>query len=127
MPVTPIYAALLGLIYLFLSFRTIGHRRRAQVGIGDGGDQSLARAIRVHGNFAEYVPMTLLLMMLLEAMTGPVMALHIPGLLLLLGRCLHAFGVSDLQENLRFRVLGMLMTFSAMLILCLAIIWRYLA
>ena len=41
------------------------HRNRHKIGIGDGGDKALARKIRVHGNFVEYVPLGLLLMALL--------------------------------------------------------------
>jgi uncharacterized membrane protein YecN with MAPEG domain len=36
--VIPIYAALLAFFYVYLSFRTIGMRRKAKISIGDGGD-----------------------------------------------------------------------------------------
>lgn len=58
---TPIFAALLGLIFFFLSLRTSLERRRAKVSLGDGGDPGLQGAIRAHGNFIEYVPISLLL------------------------------------------------------------------
>ena len=55
------YAALLALLFVALSWRTIGLRRRYCVAVGDGGQPELLRAMRVHANFAEYVPLALLL------------------------------------------------------------------
>lgn len=37
--ITMLYAGLLGLLLVVLSFRVIGFRRRSHVGIGDGGDR----------------------------------------------------------------------------------------
>lgn len=64
--ITLIYAGLLGLLFLGLSFWVV--KRRAQFGvmIGQGEAPELLAAIRAHGNFAEYVPLTLLLMALCE-------------------------------------------------------------
>lgn len=58
----PIYASLLALFYVYLSARTIGLRRIAKISIGDGGDESFLRAIRMHANFSEYAPLTLVLL-----------------------------------------------------------------
>lgn len=66
MLVTPYYAAFFGLIFVILSFRVIRIRQRVGVAIGDGSDLRLRRAIRVHGNFTEYVPFALLLVYFAE-------------------------------------------------------------
>ena len=58
-----LYAALLGLILVYLSYRVVSYRVKYKVGIGDGGNTKLARAIRVQGNFVEYVPIALLLIL----------------------------------------------------------------
>jgi uncharacterized membrane protein YecN with MAPEG domain len=50
---TALYAALLALFYIVMSFKVVGKRRKYQVGIGSNGEMELERAIRVHGNFAE--------------------------------------------------------------------------
>jgi uncharacterized protein len=55
MPIAAFYAALLALLFLFLSFRTIEKRWNARVEIGTGEDAELLRRYRVHANFAEYV------------------------------------------------------------------------
>ena len=61
MTITAFYASLLALLFVFLSFRVIGWRRLKKVEIGHGDDNQLLRRMRVHANFAEYVPFTLLL------------------------------------------------------------------
>jgi len=61
MLVTPVYAAILVALFLSLSVRVIGLRRRLKVAVGDGGSEPLLRAIRAQANFAEYVPFSLLL------------------------------------------------------------------
>ena len=66
MTVTAVYAAVFGLVFVALSFRVIRIRQRLGVGLGDGEDPLLRRAIRVHGNFAEYVPFALLLVYFAE-------------------------------------------------------------
>ena len=53
--VTGLYAGMLGIVFFVLSMRVINNRVRARVNLLDGGDEALTRAMRVHGNFAEYV------------------------------------------------------------------------
>jgi len=66
MNITLLYAALLGLLFVVLSVRTLLLRRRLSIAIGDAGSESMLRAMRVHANFAEYVPLSLLLIYLVE-------------------------------------------------------------
>ena len=112
-PITGIFAALLGLMFVALSVRTLLTRRRNKVAIGDGGNSELLRAVRVHGNFAEYTPIALLLLALSEINGAASMVVLVFNLCLLLGRCSHAFGVSQVNENYRYRVLGMSLTFTS--------------
>ena|SRR5688572_26941939 len=112
--VTPFYAAALGLLFFALSVRTLRLRRELKIGIGDAGNETMLRAIRVHANFAEYVPLTLLLAALLELSGAPSVLVHAVGACLLTGRIAHAYGVSKLSENFRYRVLGMALTFTAL-------------
>ncbi len=124
---TPIYAALLAFVLIFLSLRVIRTRRTAKVALGDGGDAALLRASRAQANFAEYVPMALLLMGCAELQGAPILAVHGLGLVLLTGRLVHAYGVSRADEDFRFRVRGMQLTFfsiaaAAILILVQAIL-----
>lgn len=113
MHVVPLYAAILGLFYIYLSFRTINLRRKNRRSLGDGGDAALNRAIRVHGNFAEYVPLALILLFLLESQAYSRVLVHVFAALLLAGRLIHAYGVSQLKEKLIFRMVGMILTFTS--------------
>ena len=115
MPVTPLYAAVLGLIFMVLSVYTIRMRRRHRVAVGDGNHAPLRRAIRVHANFAEYVPLALLLIYFVELDAGPVLRIHILGGTLICGRLLHAWGVSRERENFRYRTVGMILTFGVII------------
>jgi len=115
MPVTPLYAALLGLMFVVLSVRTIRLRRRYRIAIGDGRNTLLQRAMRVNANFAEYVPLVLLLIWFVELHDGPRLHVHALGIALLCGRLLHAWGVSQEKENYRYRILGMMLTFAVMI------------
>lgn len=114
MNIIPLYAALLALLFIYLSAQTIKVRRRVRVAVGDGGNSEMLRAMRVHANFAEYVPFTLVLLGMLELQASPAWVLHALGVLLLVARCSHAYGVSQSDENFRFRVLGMMGTFATM-------------
>lgn len=115
MPVTALYAGLLAPIFVVLALRVIGMRRGAQVAVGDGGDRMLLRRIRVHANFAEYVPMALLLLALAESLRTDPRILHALGICLLAGRLSHAYGMSRSKETFAFRVTGMALTFATLI------------
>ena len=76
----------------------------------------MLRAMRVHSNFAEYVPLSLLLIYLVEITGASSVLVHGLGVSVLMGRVSHAFGVSQTQENFAFRVAGMAMTFTPMIV-----------
>jgi len=121
MIVTPLYAGLLALLYLVLSYR-VTQARGHGVSLGDGGDPVLLRRIRGHGNFAEYVPLILLMIGLLELGHFPAYVLHILGLTLLIARLLHGYALS-FTEFFKFgRYWGTALTFLLLLVcgvLCL--------
>jgi uncharacterized protein len=114
-PTTSLYAAILALVFVALSIRTIRARRRRRIAIGDAGDATMLRAIRVHANFAEYVPLCLVLIYLVEVATANPGLVHALGLCLVAGRLAHAFGVSQADEVFGFRVTGMTLTFTTLL------------
>lgn len=70
--------------------------------------------MRVHGNCAEYAPFGLLLMLMVELQQGPQIAVASIGLVLLVGRLVHAFGVGGEVETKGARTLGMGLTFAAL-------------
>jgi uncharacterized membrane protein YecN with MAPEG domain len=77
LPVTLATAAVLGIVYVLLSVAVSGQRGKAKIGLGTGAEATAALgqehtapklliAVRRHGHFAEYVPLSLILLMLLE-------------------------------------------------------------
>jgi len=124
MHILPIYAALLALLFFYLSVRTIGLRRRLKIGIGASDSAEMLRGMRVHSNFAEYAPLVLFLMYLVEVQGAPGWLVHALASCLLAGRCLHAYGVSQLKEKFVYRVTGMAMTFTALLLAAAVLLVR---
>jgi uncharacterized protein len=110
--VTALYAGLLTPLFILLSVRVIRQRRSGKIGLGDGGNADMLRRMRVHANFAEYVPFALLLMGLAESAQTSNWILHLAGAALVVGRIFHAYGVSQSPENFFFRVSGMAATFT---------------
>lgn len=93
LPISAAYAALLAVLVVILLLVVVKLRRSFKVGIGDGGNRDLARAIRVHANAIEGIPLFLILFVLYELNGAPVMALHAIGGLYLASRVAHAAGM----------------------------------
>ncbi len=103
MPVTAFYASLLGFLFLLLSVRVIAQRHEARVEIGHGESAELLRRSRVHANFAEYVPMALVLLALAESLKSPSIVLHASAWRSLAGAVSHAYGLSQTPQILKAR------------------------
>lgn len=116
-PVTGFYAALLALLILLLALRVVLLRRRTRTGIGDGGDRVLARAIRVHGNAIENVPLALVLLLVAELGHAGPLLLHGCGSALVAARVLHARGLSRTAGTSLARVAGTAGTFAVVAVL----------
>lgn len=117
MTVTMLYAGLLAIWFLVLSVRVI----QARLGpggpsLGDGGIPRMTRLIRGHANFAEYVPLVLVLMALLEQGGSPRWLLHALGVTLLAGRLLHGYAFSFTTKFVFGRTAGVALTFTALLV-----------
>jgi len=111
MHILPLYAALFALLFVALSVRTLRLRRSLRIALGDSGNERMLRAMRVHSNFAEYVPFCLFLIFLVEMQGGHPLLVNGLCIFLLIGRLSHAFGVSQTIETYKFRVFGMALTF----------------
>ena len=109
--VTSLYAALSGFFLIFLSARVINQRRTARVSVGHADSPDLERAMRVQGNFVEYAPITLILLMLAEMQGLPTLAVHVFGLAFLASRVSHFAGFKSQEAPGRYRMFGMVGTF----------------
>jgi len=117
--ITALYASLLALVFLGLSFNIIRLRFKLKVGVGDGGEKQLIKAIRIHGNFSEYIPLALILLASYELSGANSLWLHVLGATLLTGRVLHAVGLSKSIGTSMPRFIGMISTFVVLLILAI--------
>ncbi len=113
--ITPFYAGILALFFVFLTVRVVQKRVSGRVTIGDGQDRLLLRAMRVHANFSEYAPFTLLLLGFSELMAAPWWSLHFLGLALVIGRIMHAVGLGREPDIFVYRRYGMYLTFIALI------------
>ncbi len=125
--VSPLYVALGGLLLLVLTASVVARRRAARIGLGDGGDVILLRRMRAHANAVETLLPALLMLVVLELAGGPHWLLHAAGSVLLLGRVLHAWGLSGSGGVSFGRFHGMLLTLVVLLVLPLALLWRVVA
>lgn len=125
MTATPLFAAIFALMLVALSIRTLRLRRELTVPIGHGNEPKLERAARAHANFCEYVPISLLLLWFLETAAGTSIWIYTLCASLLAGRLVHAYGVSQVRENYRFRVTGMALTFTVIIVTSGGIIIAY--
>ena len=115
--ITGLYAGILALIYMLLAINVMINRYKFKVGIGDGEQKPLAKAIRIHGNFAEYIPFILVLMAIYELNGGDVTLLHSCGMALAIGRILHAIGITKSIGVTLYRQIGMMTSFIALVVL----------
>lgn len=113
--ITSLYAGLLALLYLGISGWVIRVRMQQKVMSGDKGDPVMANAMRVHANFAEYVPLALILILLAEMQGAPALALHALGAMLLLARVMHALGMAREPHTAALRGGGATLTFLVLL------------
>lgn len=125
--ITTLYAGLLALLCVGLVAYVIQGRYKYRIGLGDGGNPALARRIRIHGNFVEYVPFALLLLFMVDyAQTSP-MIVHCLGLMLLLGRILHAWGLCCSETTSFGRMSGMILTLLVIIACAVILIWHFIA
>lgn len=109
------YAAIFGIIYFAISLRVGNYRRQTSISFGDGEDANFLKIIRAQQNFAEYVPIALLLGLLVEYRGASAVLVHVVFGLLLVGRVSHYLQLTSVLKSIAFRMLGMLLTFSSIL------------
>ena len=126
MPVTPLFAGIFGLIYIWLSYGVIKLRLNKKISLGSGGDEELEIAMRVHSNFIEYVPICLILLWFLEIVTYSSGLSFILACVLILARLAHIIGLNDTGKKFIFRQIGVLGTFTVILVPSVVLIWFYL-
>jgi hypothetical protein len=115
LPVTLVFIALFALLQIPMTI-VVGLRRvQTDTHFLDGGDQTLLKRMRAHGNFTETVPISLLAMAAAEIAGAPPLLLWAGGCALLLGRLMH-YGTLVNSGFGNGRAIGMIFTMTPMLI-----------
>jgi hypothetical protein len=126
-PVTAFFAGLLALVFLALTVYVIVRRYHMKLSLGDGGDQDMVRRIRAHANFAEYVPLALILMALNELNGATQGYLALMGVTLTFGRMSHFYSLTmheaKPQGRIIFRQIGMGCTLTVIGVMALSAIF----
>jgi uncharacterized protein len=126
--ITGFYLAILTLLYVVLALEVSRLRRGNRVLFGDGDNIKLRSAIRAHANFAEYVPIIVLLVAMLEMSGMPTARVHLLMGALLISRLLHPLGMYVGPRTLQFqicRVGGIVITVIVLLAAALIALSRF--
>lgn len=101
------------LLLLILALLVVRQRQKHKVALGDDGIAELAQAIRAQGNAVEYIPPLLIGLVVLELTGAPALLVHIGGLVMFVGRVLHAIGLSNSGGVSMLRTAGVVLTWLA--------------
>ena len=120
--VTPLFAGLLIVLQVLMTAFVGLYRVKSGIEFLDGGDVTMTRRMRAHGNFIETVPIALLVMLLAELSGAPGALLWSGGAVLLAGRLLHAYTIMR-HGTAPGRAIGMAMTTLPMAVLGGYLVW----
>jgi len=114
--ISPVYSSLLIALIVFLAYRVTLFRRGEGIALGDAtASNAMKRAVRAHANATENIPASLILLLMLELNQLTPWLLHLFGVVLLVGRFAHAWGLSRRTGPSKGRFYGTSLTW-----LCLA-------
>lgn len=113
--ITPVYIAILGLLFIVFTMRAGLYRVKTNILIGTGEDPEMVRRMRGQANFIETVPMALFLLIVMEVLGASDMWIHILGGALVLGRIGHYLGLTEMAPVV-FRIVGMALTLLTILV-----------
>ena len=113
-PISLYYAAALGLLLVLLTYNVLHHRVKAAISSDETDNATADRIARVHGNFTEYVPTGLALLIALEWSGAPALMVHFGGALFTAARYLHAWGYTTNPFASFGRIVGIQSTLLAL-------------
>ena len=120
LPITLTIAGAATLLNIWIARRVGQARMTHKISIGDGGNEALIARMRAQANFIEYTPFVLILILLIELAEGSRLWLWIVGVVYILGRIAHGFGMDRPSgDKLKLRMIGIVVT--ALVLLGLAL------
>lgn len=124
-PVTGVFAAVIGILLLVLSAHVSRFRMKYKKGLGVTDDPDFVAAVRAHGNLVEYAPLGLIMLGAAELNGVASGLVYWTGMALVVGRILHAWGMINGHGGPHWaRALGILLTWLSILALALLLFWN---
>ena len=123
MHITALYAALIAIWAVILSNHVSLSRGKLKISFGDGGSPKMMLIMRRHANLMENAPLALLVMALAEASGLPVLWAHLLGVVLLVARLVHPFGLTIANPTNPLRIVGAVGTHAVTVAASLYILW----
>lgn len=125
MHITGIYVAIATFLVIALAASVSVRRGQVKTGLGSGGDSTLLQRIRAHANALENLPLALLLLLCLELNQTQPLWLHVFGIVLIVGRVLHAIGLWRSAGTSFGRMAGTALTWGVMLVMAALLLWQW--
>ncbi|MBW7471473.1 MAPEG family protein [Marinobacter sp. M216] len=124
-PVTGVFAAVIGILLLVLSGQVVKFRLKYSKGMGITDDRDFEAAVRAHANLVEYAPIGLLMLAVAELNGVPSGLVYWSGMTLVVGRVLHAWGMINGRGKPHWaRMIGIIMTWLAILATAILLVWN---
>ncbi|WP_273205564.1 MAPEG family protein [Marinobacter subterrani] len=124
-PVTGVFAAVIGILLLVLSAQVVKFRLKYKKGLGVTDDRDFEAAVRAHANLVEYAPLGLIMLAIAELNGVASGLIYWTGMALVVGRILHAFGMINGRGGTHWaRMIGILLTWLAILVSALLLLWN---
>ncbi len=121
--ISPLYVGLLALLSVGLGLRVSRVRMKCKVSVGDAGNPEMIKAIRVHANSIEYIPLGVVLLVLMELQGAHTWQIHLAGAGFLLARLMHAYGFGRTPQLTAARFWGMILNYGIIALMAVLNIW----
>lgn len=124
-PVTGVFAAVIGILLLVLSGQVVKFRLKYKKGMGVNDDHDFQAAVRAHANLVEYAPLGLIMLAIAELNGAASGFVYWAGMALVVGRLLHAWGMINGHGELhKARAIGIVLTWLSILAAAVLLLWN---
>lgn len=124
-PVTAIFAAVIGILLIVLSVMVSRFRLKFKKSLGVNDDRDFHAVVRAHANLTEYAPIGLIMLAIAELNGVPATLIYWTGMGFVVGRLLHAFGMINGHGGPHVaRLVGSLLSWLAIVVLAGLLIWN---
>ena len=124
LPLSMLYLSLISSLAMYQTLAVVKVRRKTHIGLNHGGDENLARQIRVQANLLENMLPFSILFILAEVSGFSTLFLHGVGIVFVFARIAHGYGFSKSSGKSAGRYYGTAATWLAILLLVIVNIYQ---